>query len=279
MADKKITFLMPIYQPHFKYAEEFLQSFHRFKLNQQADVWFVFSNEQERQLFSKKTNAIVIPENLQHLERDNGIINVKKFYGLSKINDKYDYVITIDAETIVIKNKNLLNICNEFFKTKKIWGNTPTDLDAMKVVDSCRKHLSLKKKIKNDDLYLWFNNLCIYKTANCDDFFNKTKILEKLEDLSFWDFDYNIYMLYLILHEDFKIENIRQKCFGFSSSSVPLVKEEYANKFMHIATPIIYNSVKRLGGGKACFMLINTDKNLSKGVKKFRWLNFAGKQK
>ena len=47
----KITFLIPIYPPHFKYAENIIKTWEENKLNTQSDIWFVFTNEEEKEKY------------------------------------------------------------------------------------------------------------------------------------------------------------------------------------------------------------------------------------
>lgn len=249
---------MPVYPPHYDYARAFLKSFKKHKLDRQADIWFVFSTDDDRAMLSDAENAIIIPPTLK-LDKEQiivpvvglktGVINIKKFYGLSIVKDKYEYVFMIDSETLIIKNINLHKLCVEFFARQVLWGNISTDPDARKITESCRRYFDISEKFENEDLYLWFNNPCIYKTSHLNDFFFKTAILEKLEDLSFWDFDYNVYMLYLVFYQGFRIENIWPKCFGFASRSTLLAKAEYINDSMYMATPIMWRQVRKLGGG------------------------------
>ena len=253
---------MPIYPPHYEYARDFLRSFEKFKLDWQADMWFVFSNDADHLTFPEAKNAIVLPQNLE-LTREAGVINIKKFYGLLQIKEKYEYILVIDSETLIVKKTDINTVCDDFFCKKILWGNIPIDSDAYKITESCRRHSDFSERegtIENDSLHLWFNQPCIYKTSNLDDFFCKIEMPEKLGELTFWDFDYNIYMLYLMYNCDFRIENIRQKSFGFASSSVPLARPEYIRDGMYMATPLIWREVKKLGGGGKIFMFVNIDR-------------------
>ena len=51
---KKIVFLIPTYPPHFFFANNLLKSFYKNKLNEQADIYFVFTNEDEASQFKTK---------------------------------------------------------------------------------------------------------------------------------------------------------------------------------------------------------------------------------
>lgn len=41
----KICFIMPIYQPHFEWANAFIRSFFKFDFEKQADLIFIFTDK------------------------------------------------------------------------------------------------------------------------------------------------------------------------------------------------------------------------------------------
>jgi hypothetical protein len=261
MTDKRIAFMMPVYPPHYDYARNFLRSFKKHKLDKQADIWFVFSNNEDLAMFPDGENAIVIPPNIkldivQVGRLRTGVINIKKFYGLSMIKDKYEYVLMVDAETLIIKNIDLHKLCADFFDRQILWGNIPTNQIAKKIIESCRRHFDISEKFDNEDLYLWFNNPCIYRTSHLNDFFFTTAILEKFEDLSSLDFDYYVYMLYLVFYHGFRIENIYPKYCGFAEACTLLVRPEYIKESMCMATPIMWQQIKKLGGGGGGYVFV-----------------------
>jgi len=263
MADKRIAFLMPVYPPHYDYARGFLRSFRKYKLDRQADIWFVFSNEADRVAFAEVENAIIMPAHLQDLSRDNGVINAKKFYGLSRIKDKYEYVIVVDADMQIMKNIYLHKVCEDIFSRKTLWGNTRHTGEHDKIyflfTSACREFFADANKINDSRLGLWFNNLCVYKTDTLDDFFAKTGIMDKLKNLIFWHFDHYIYMYYLLIYQGFHTEQIFPLGV-FAEYRGSLVNKEYKEKYLHMATRHMYEQIKKLGGGVGCFMFIHLDR-------------------
>lgn len=203
---KKIAFLVPVYPPHFKYAKDLINSWKLNHFNEQSDLWFIFTNEDEKKDFPEWKHSLILPQELRCFKH-NGIINIKKFWGLSQLKDKsYDYIIVVDAETLFVKEVDLAYLCNKYYKNKVLLGNqTSKDVSAIK--RACKKFFK-KQNIKNDDLYLWGNQPCIYCVKYLDDFFNKTKLLPKLSKLRWTDFDYYIYMYYLIIYKNFIIKDI-----------------------------------------------------------------------
>lgn len=247
---KRIAFLMPIIPRHFTYARNFLASFEYHKLNKQADFYFIFSNKEEEKACNTKYGAIVLPDNLKDLGIEQGIINVKKFYGIYEIKDKYDYIIVLDAESLIIKNIDLLDVCETYFRNKILWGAPQYTVEA--VLTASKEFFKEKEKIDDLGLYLWFNNLCIYKTSTIENFFEKTNLKENLTKLTVWHFDYYIYMFYLYLYHDFRPRNFINTRIGCPHRGCT-INVDFMTKFMHIASPEKYKEVKRLVGGGTAY--------------------------
>ena len=140
-----------------------------------------------------------------------GIVNVKKFYALELLKDKYEYIIILDSECEITKAINVYELCEKFYSDKILYGNEVfpnyTFFNANIIYKTCKKYFVGHKDLHklNDKLYLWFNQLCIFKCEYLDDFFRITNITKQYEMLTFWDFEYYIFMYYLILYKDFKI--------------------------------------------------------------------------
>lgn len=265
----KILFLMPVYPPHFDLALRFSESFFDFKLNTQADLAFVFTNFDEANMFKKvatfKYKEIILDTRLQDKDKKQGIINLKKFYGLRVVKDMYQYTIIVDAETIIIKNINLLKICKEFENKRILYGNEHLK-DGKWIFDNSKKFFS--KEISDkfcDELYLWFNQPCIYINKNLDDFFNQTNLMDLVankDKISVGSFDYYIYMYYLIAYYDFKIKDLGVIA-GYAlletNSFIPQ-SDEYKNIKFYWSSIDTYGFVNQ----KNVFMLMHIDRGLDR---------------
>lgn len=200
----KIAILIPTYPPHFSWAYQLRSSIYKYGINNQADIWFVFTNESESTQFNNCENKIILPP---ELVKSDGIINVKKLYGVNYLHDKYEYIIVLDDESKFIRRANLQNICEKFFTDKKLYGNVAKSKicnESGIIKNACRKFFKfLNNKYPDFGLYLWFNQLCIYRGNTIPDFFEYANIdYAKLNSLTF---DYYLYMYYLLLHCDFKV--------------------------------------------------------------------------
>ncbi|MBX7545697.1 hypothetical protein, partial [Helicobacter turcicus] len=212
----KICIIMPIYPAHFGYANEFISSFFKYEFDKQADLIFVFTNEDELKEF-KTTNfkgyykSLVLPEFLR-VSKQQGIINIKKFFALLSLKDAYKYSLIVDSESEFIKSIDLLSLFDEFYAKKILYGNE-TRSNPSDIQNASKKFFEkkfIKKKFENEKLYLWFNQPCIYKNAYLGEFF-KAINMESYKDLlalSFLSFDYYIYMYFLIFYKDFKVVNL-----------------------------------------------------------------------
>ncbi|MGL4668681.1 MAG: hypothetical protein ACRCWR_12240, partial [Saezia sp.] len=209
---KKIGFLVPIYPPHFHFSKKLLSSFEATGLSRQADLFFVFTDESEAEQFQTYDRKLILPEHLRIFE-NRGIINIKKFWGLTAIQEQYDYIMVIDSETEFIRQINLHKICKKFFNQKILLGNQTLE-EAHEVVSKIKhgaSHLFADhpdyNKL-NENLYIWFNQPAIYQSSTLKHFFEVIKLEESIKTLGRFDFDYYIYMNYLILYGGFNIVDL-----------------------------------------------------------------------
>ena len=207
----KLAFLVPVYPPDFGYLKQLYNSYIHFNIYKQADLYFIFTNEEEKIYLGNYHYSLIYDTNLG-VYRD-GIINKKKFYGLQQLKDKYEYTIIIDCESVFIRELDIYNLCNIYFENKVLYGNKCVT-EYMQLVNSiknrCKRFfINNAQSYKLDtELYLWFNQLCIYKNSNLEQFFSIINYDKIIKNLKFEDFDYLIYMYYLILYNDFIIEDM-----------------------------------------------------------------------
>lgn len=272
---KRICILIPTFPPHFKYAREVVKSFKRHNLDKQADLYFVFSDNNEKEAFGDYKNCIILPISLRVFV-NGGIINIKKLYGLFQLMNDYEYIIVMDDEVKFIKNTNLVDVCETFYDRKVLYGNQIYDTyknELAKIVIQCQTYFLSNKDNKklSSNLYLWFNQLCIYKTAYLKEFFEVTNILKNLKNLAYNDFDYYIYMFYLILYHDFTIEDIGIKtlCGCLEENLMYEVTDTaYKDKYIYACTKYMYKLLKN----PRLFIIMHKDRSLPKWVVKIKQL-------
>ena len=224
----KIAFIIPIYPPHYNYGNALLKSFYANSLEAQADLWFVFTNEEEANKYGTYENKIILPEELRIFD-NRGIINIKKFYGLKTLQNKYDYYIILDSEIEFIKNIDLYSLCEQIYKDKKLYGNTVWNFEHLgmeRIRQKCRAYFTSCSNFKNitneeKDLYLWFSNLPVYKNDYLQEFFDVIDYKKNIYKLTLLDFEHYIYMYYLVLYKNFKIIDLKMHSYIGAGESTP----------------------------------------------------------
>ena len=214
---KELCFLMPIYPPHYNYAKYFIKSYFHFNYDKQADLAFVFSNDSDKEKFYRVNGSgffreVVVSDEV--LRESNGVINVKKMYALHELKNEYTFIIVFDAESIFVKELDVLALCQRFHEEKILYGNK-TIADPKWIYDSSKKMLEGYMDLSDSvnlrlytELYTWYNQPCIYNTEYLKDFFEITKIHERYNELSVGSFDYMVFVLYLIVNQNYKIVDI-----------------------------------------------------------------------
>ena len=210
MAKNKICFLIPTHLPRFERAYAFMRSFMDCGLKDQADLCFVFSNYSDEITFLVKYGggfrSIVLENELKSVRDYSGIVNIKKLYALYLLQQDYKYIIILDDESMIIKNINLMDMCDEFVSNRLLYGNQ-TQSDWSYIYNESVKFFE-KKPPK--ELYFWFNQLCIYPCKFLQDFFDKSGlerdfIKHNFSRISWGSFDYMVFGFYLIAYQEFKI--------------------------------------------------------------------------
>lgn len=210
MAKNKICFLIPTHLPRFERAYAFMRSFIDCGLKDQADLCFVFSNYSDEITFLVKYGggfrSIVLENELKSVRDYSGIVNIKKLYALYLLQQDYKYIIILDDESMIIKNINLMDMCDEFVSNRLLYGNQ-TQSDWSYIYNESVKFFE-KKPPK--ELYFWFNQLCIYPCKFLQDFFDKSGlerdfIKHNFSRISWGSFDYMVFGFYLIAYQEFKI--------------------------------------------------------------------------
>lgn len=222
----RVAFACPLYdmKNHFELALNLYKSKMKYKINN--DLYFVFSNiEQKNRFFNKlkelfpkdELKYLVIPETYNDYKAK---AVSKKFYALDKLKEKYDYIILVDCESLFIK------YCDFGALAEYIWNNR-TMLNANKSIDgffimrSCFKTMGLyknKKLIKDTKYYsfnFWFNELQVYKCEYLYDFF-KWLDLHNRENVynNYSCFEYYVFYAYLLLQHDYRIKRFNYSSFG-----------------------------------------------------------------
>lgn len=211
MSTKKIAFVCPTHPPHFHFARSLLFSFKENNMHNQSDLWFVFTNFEEAEIFGDYDYKLVLTEENRVFD-NNGIINIKKLWAVHTLQYKYEYIIAIDSESLFIREVDLYALCKDYFLSNVLLGNKILSLGkelTERVKNECKSFFSPEDiSILDSELYLWFNQPCVYKTSNLNKFFEITQINGRLKFFNWYQFDYYIYMYFLIIYDKFIIEDM-----------------------------------------------------------------------
>ena len=216
---KKVNIIVPFHIPKIVFLHKLLKSF---ELNKPyVDLYLVFTNQKEYYFTKKKLNLkgvkiIILPSNINKslLNKKNIYPSFKKFYALDKVIKNNQYSICIDSESILLNLRDIFNVCKNFCNKKEVYGDICYNTISINR-DSFNflKYFMPKEIEKEIDLgiYFWFSEIPIYdnkitrKFLDIIQFNNYNNIIEKLS----WNaFEYNIYMYYCCLKENYKIINL-----------------------------------------------------------------------
>ena len=209
---------MPVHPPHFGFANGFIASFERLGYQDKAEICLIFTNEDEREQFVQETGtpvtSLVLPPDLRNFE-NRGIINIKKIWALSQMTDSpYQYIIVIDAETELVRTVDVATLCDAYFSDKVLLGNLVPAAGRKRteaIKYACKRFFfdHPRRAALDTNLYLWFNQPCIYKTDTLKDFLSYFVAPGRMiRDLTWHDFDYYIYMYYLLLEQGFTLTDL-----------------------------------------------------------------------
>lgn len=219
----KVAFICPLYdkENHFQYARNLVKS--KIDYSIKEDLFFIFSNNSQKDKFLYLISDLsygelgvkwmVIPENLLRYKCQ---VTVKKFFALNELHKEYDYLATIDSESLFCKKTDFSRVFNEIWSKRSMLKANAT-LQGFFVMRNCFRTLSLS--VYNDRALrkafgyyrynTWFNEIPVYKCSTIPSFFEWINHFDKeiwLNEVAC--FDYYLYVAYLVIIEGMSIEKI-----------------------------------------------------------------------
>jgi len=212
----KTATIVPI---HPKHLQEGINCLYSFKENSKNDFFFVFSSTEDRDFFQSRMNRVLdhIMIDRETVERyPQGVITVKKLFGLRSIFDRYDYIGVFDSETVFVREFDSDVIYPDIYSKHYLKANR--SLKGGEVVKNCALVMNLHdnqtliQETDNYTQYWWFNEIAVYERDSFSEFFdfilsssNKEQILS-----GYWHFDYLLYGIWLICFKNFKVKKCMQ---------------------------------------------------------------------
>jgi len=260
----RVAFIIPLAPKHYHYIYNLIDLMNT--NNIKIDLYIVFSNNNEYNLFNKKDDikSIIIP----HTNTGN-IVTYKQFFALEQLknDDRYDYFIVCDSEiTIIPENfteENILNKINNIFENKIIYAGE--DKNSRRITETSAKIISNKLQdiTKNYNLYYWWSDLPVFKRDHLEDFFNKINY----SNINWHHFEHIIYLNYLILYYDFKMVNLTKlinhnfSLESYNTNNKNHLKLLEENKYgFSFVVPKFYNNHKEFLNKQKCFLLYHLDR-------------------
>jgi hypothetical protein len=215
---EKVNILIPFHLPKIKYLKKLILSYQN-NINY-IDLYLIFTNQREYQITKKNINLkniniLVLPKNINHyaLESKNIYPTFKKFYALQQTLHKNQFSICIDSECVFLNLDNIYEICNNFCNKKEIYG--APKLENLKINQASFYFLKNFMDIPNNnidlEIYHWFSEIPIYNNEITNKFLKKMNFINYnnfINKLTWEAFDYNIYVYYCYLFEDYRIINL-----------------------------------------------------------------------
>jgi hypothetical protein len=260
---------VPVHPPKFSFAKDLLNSFNRYTYFLQADMVFVFSSQEDYLAFDEFVDYLIVPEHIAENKKNNAI-NKKKLYAIKKLKEKYKYILVLDADCIFMRYVDLEMEFDDYFQRRVLYGNKAFGIEITCLVqNSARSHFGGNKDYHKTEnrLYLWFNQPSIYKCDHIDDFFSAMDFDEDFSTILWQDFDYYLYMYYLILYRDFTIVDLGIVAYfsvceakEVSLEKAAIVNDNYKTAVLFQARKNVYRQLSPVMIKDTFFLIIHCDR-------------------
>lgn len=222
----RVAFACPLYdmKNHFNLALNLYRS--KIENNINNDLYFVFSNVEQKDKFANQLNQLFPSDELKYLIVPDRYNNYKakavskKFYALDILKEEYDYIILTDCESLFIKPCDFSSLADYIWNNRTMLNSNKSP-DGFFIMRSCFKTMGLhnnRKLIKDTKHYsynFWFNDLQVYKCEFLPGFFEWMDCHNR-DDIynNYYCFEYYVFYAYLLLEHDFHIKRFNYNSFG-----------------------------------------------------------------
>lgn len=220
------AFICPLYdmKNHFDLAINLYKSKIEFKID--ADLIFVFSNEEQKDTFALRVKNELGIENMLYSIMPEELLKyqakavTKKLYGLKEFMNQYDYIILTDCEAVFVRNFDADAVAKEIWDSRSMLASNISP-NGFLVMRRCYKTMGLyyNKKLRKElggfRYNFWFNEMQVYKCSYLPDFFNWLNNFDMEKIYNTWHcFEYYVFYAYLCLEHDIHIIKHRYICLG-----------------------------------------------------------------
>lgn len=172
--------IVPTHLHHFHFTYNLLKS-----ASQEEEIILIFSSEEEYKQFEMPCKYLIIENNQDKIH---SAATFKKLKALEILADKYDYLATIDTETIFLRPVTP--------HLKEIWDNNCFVANFSRrgheIIEECIKTLNIDYKL-DPNLYFWFNDIPVYKTSYIREFLDYLP-----EVIYYYSFDHMLFTIFMM---------------------------------------------------------------------------------
>lgn len=179
--------IVPTHPRDFHWTEQLLKS-----AGPEEHIILIFSSEEDYQSFKLSCDYLIVPPKPHYIE---SIVTYKKLKALSLLHDKYDYLATIDTESIFLKP--LTPFLKDIWDNNCLVGNV--SYFGEYIIEDCLKNIKINYPLPTN-IYYWFNEIQVYPTKLIPDFINW---LPKF--INHYSFDYLLFTIFMITNNNHKL--------------------------------------------------------------------------
>lgn len=236
--NEKAAFIFPLHEPHFSFGNNLIASFNRYFSRRK--IFVVFSNEFEKNTFSVKYGALLFESLVYPHPIEDGIITKKKYFGIMEIikNYSFSYIACIDAECVFFKSANLDFRFRTFYWRKTLFASLISNEPTTTIIKDSLKFFTqdeqdkLRIILRDTKAYFWFNEIPIYHAKTFLRFNKHLNIMNRFDEITWYNFDFIIYAYYCLLHEGFKLTILNNEVnslgkYGILESQVKIEHDKF----------------------------------------------------
>lgn len=214
--------------------------------NTDVDLYFIFTNENDKNMFKIKLSENIVLKflllsdfvNISIVEKTNSFVSIKKIYALSVLYEKYDYISCIDSEIKFINKNNFYEMMKNTVNNKIICGGKITNnmnlhksiiRDSLIKLTDNKYHNELTNISQQFTIYTWWSNIPVYDCKIVNHFLMYINFNNKNIERFCWNiFDDMMYNYYCIILYNYKLIQIPNHNNSLEVSNTQLI--EYVDK-------------------------------------------------
>ena len=243
----KCAFVIPMHPDAFQHGYKIIEEL----MNKDTDVYFIFTNIQEKNMFIScynnqcNVNYLLLSDftncNLFNIVKY-GFDSLKKLYGVSMLYDKYDYISCVNADINFIKKTNFYDMMKTVVDSKIIYGgfaNYDTICNSIITtsLQSCAPpdcQIDLRRVSGDYTVFTLWSNLPVYSCKIMPQFLYWMKFSpETLSRFGEWFFIDLLYNYYMVLIHNYQIKIIPDypHSLELANSDKIVIMNKYNNLF------------------------------------------------